>query len=249
MKWLPTLNLTLGPNARWCTPWGVFSPILNFCTVALVYSLVEDLGETVSDDAASSVASMVPVWNEFSLAMGAVFVLVTLGPLFLYKHAWFLRPASQPPLRRRLRFALSGLTAGFVFKGLFFLVIWWFVDDQLGRNGMDSALWGELFYVGTGLFAMCLIFPLWEEWLFRILIFGWLRKRLDAWPAIVLMSALFSLAHGLEWQSISSAVLGLVTGVMYERTRSFAFCVAMHGGSNLAVVTLRLLIHRHGVFS
>ena len=44
---------------------------------------------------------------------------------------------------------------------------------------------------GLSLLRACLVAPLAEELLFRGALFGWLRRRLPAWPAILVSAALF----------------------------------------------------------
>ncbi len=241
--------LALPKHTRWRTPWGPLFPVANFGLVVLVYTLVEEVGPAIEDDPPSFLIPMLPVWHDFSFAVGCLAAVFLLGPVFLYRHGWFLRPTARVLAIDRLRMAFLGFAAGFAFKASFILLIWSFVDDQIGSTGMSSPMWSDAFYVSIGVLAACVIVPVWEEWLFRILIYGSLRRRLNANHAILLLSALFSVVHGLVWSSISALFLGLGTSIVYERTRSFLFCIALHSGFNLAAIVLRLLIHRYGVFS
>jgi membrane protease YdiL (CAAX protease family) len=80
-----------------------------------------------------------------------------------------------------------------------------------------------------------------EEVLFRGFLFQRLRDGLGAWPALLGLAALFALGHwdnpGMEgatkvWAMLDIAVVGLVLGLAYLRTRSLALPIGMHFGWN-----------------
>ena len=80
-----------------------------------------------------------------------------------------------------------------------------------------------------------------EEVLFRGFLFQRLRDGLGAWPALLVLAALFTLAHednpGMEpatqlVATLDLALGGIVLGLAYLRTRSLALPIGIHFGWN-----------------
>jgi uncharacterized protein len=90
------------------------------------------------------------------------------------------------------------------------------------------------------LFTVCVIAPLSEELLFRVILQGWLRSRLARWPAILLTAALFALIHG--WRdSLPLLPLALILGWLFDRHHSYLAVVTTHSLFNGVMLTLALL--------
>jgi len=80
-----------------------------------------------------------------------------------------------------------------------------------------------------------------EELLFRGFLFQRLVAGLGAWPAQILLAALFAISHwanpGMEgatkvWATIDIAVAAIFLGLAYLRTRSLALPIGLHLGWN-----------------
>jgi uncharacterized protein len=98
---------------------------------------------------------------------------------------------------------------------------------------------GAMEYVGMmlGSFVFFAIAAAWEEALFRGYPFQVLVEGIGAWPAIVLSSAVFAVAHGqnpeVTWLALLNIFLaGVLLAVAYLRTRSLWFATAVHLGWN-----------------
>ena len=76
-----------------------------------------------------------------------------------------------------------------------------------------------------------------EELLFRGLIFSGLR-RYGAWPAIVISSLLFALAHASIYRLLPTFCLGLLLGYVVLRTGSIYCSMLIHALNNGVAVTL-----------
>lgn len=86
----------------------------------------------------------------------------------------------------------------------------------------------------------CVLAPVLEEMLFRGVI---LRAFLERYPrgiAIVHSAGIFGLAHMNLYQFVAALTLGLITGWLYERTRSLWPCIALHAGYNSSLTWLAL---------
>jgi membrane protease YdiL (CAAX protease family) len=103
----------------------------------------------------------------------------------------------------------------------------WF-DPQLA--------WGSPAAVAVTLLGSLVFAPVFEELIFRGLLYGTLRARL-AWPAAALGSALvFALAHGYGAAGFLSVFLsGVLWAWVYERTGSLLPSMAAHVVNNAAV--------------
>lgn len=88
--------------------------------------------------------------------------------------------------------------------------------------------------------TVCVIAPLSEELMFRVILQGWLRSRLARWPAILVTAALFALVHG--WRdSLPLLPLALILGWLFDRQHSYLAVVTTHSLFNGVMLTLALL--------
>jgi hypothetical protein len=116
------------------------------------------------------------------------------------------------------------------------------LSDRLGlaahwSEWFDADLaWGPPAAVAVALLGAVLFAPIFEELIFRGLLYGSLRARLS-WPVAALGSALvFGLAHGYGATGFLSVLLsGLLWAYVYERTGSLLPCIAAHVVNNAAV--------------
>jgi membrane protease YdiL (CAAX protease family) len=95
-----------------------------------------------------------------------------------------------------------------------------------------------LLFIAAGVLA-----PIYEEILFRGLLYPYLRKRMSMWPAALLSGTLFSLCHWDLPMLAQIAILGTLQAIAVERTRSLTTSIIMHGlwnsGLFLALIMLR----------
>jgi membrane protease YdiL (CAAX protease family) len=81
-----------------------------------------------------------------------------------------------------------------------------------------------------------------EELLFRGILFGWLRRRLSAWPVILITTALFTVEHIYPLVFPLAILLGLTLGWLREKSGSILPGLMLHilTDSLLFVVALTL---------
>ncbi len=77
--------------------------------------------------------------------------------------------------------------------------------------------------------------PLCEEFIFRGLIFGGLRRSTGLAPSMVMSAALFALVHP-SLSVLPVFMLGLCTAYVYDKTRALLAPVLVHAGYNAAVL-------------
>lgn len=106
------------------------------------------------------------------------------------------------------------------------------------RLGLDPAR--SLGALATGVWVFAFV-ALLEELLFRGFVFQRLVAGLGTWPALLLIAALFAIAHwgnpGMEgatrvWASIDTALGATVLGLAYLRTGRLAMPIGIHFGWN-----------------
>jgi membrane protease YdiL (CAAX protease family) len=85
-----------------------------------------------------------------------------------------------------------------------------------------------------------LLAPLCEEFIFRGLLFGGLRRSMGLVPAMAMSAALFAIVHP-PLSMLPVFVLGLVTAYSYERTKGLIAPMLVHAVYNAAVLAFQLL--------
>ncbi len=98
----------------------------------------------------------------------------------------------------------------------------------------ENLLWGSPLKVASETAETVLGAPVFEEIIFRGLLFPALRVALPLWPAALLSGALFAAAHGYGVVGFAAvAWSGAIWAVGYERTGSLLPCMLAHALGNL----------------
>ncbi|MCB2291455.1 CPBP family intramembrane metalloprotease [Clostridium sp. CS001] len=84
-----------------------------------------------------------------------------------------------------------------------------------------------------GVISVVLIIPIFEEVLFRGLIFNELKNHLNIIIAIILQGAIFALAHGNMLQGIYTFIMGVVIAIVYNKIQSILAPMLFHVLYNL----------------
>ena len=105
-----------------------------------------------------------------------------------------------------------------------------------------AGLFPEALAQGAGAFRLQLLFalaviaaPLAEEFIFRGLVFGGLRRSMGLAGSMIASAALFAIVHP-PVSMLPVFILGLGTALVYERTRSLLAPIVMHAVYNAAVI-------------
>lgn len=93
--------------------------------------------------------------------------------------------------------------------------------------------------------SVCVLAPLFEEWLCRGLLLGGLLNRgCKPWLAVLLSGIFFALIHGNLWQGLPALLLGCLFGYVYVKTGSLKLTILMHFTNNF----VSLMISQFGSF-
>jgi hypothetical protein len=94
----------------------------------------------------------------------------------------------------------------------------------------------------ASLIAIGVLAPISEELFFRGALFGWLRRHVRLWVAVLVSAGLFGLAHfDSVGVMISSFIMGIAVALAYEATHSLWTAIAIHVFNNSLAVILAYL--------
>jgi membrane protease YdiL (CAAX protease family) len=132
---------------------------------------------------------------------------------------------------------IAGGAAAAAFGVVYLIVIGWLgLLDDVSRDNES--------YVRLGLWVLPLAIiaaPVFEEFIFRGLIFGGLRRSFGVWPATLASAAVFAILH----PALAIApvfVLGICAALVYERTRSLLAPMLVHALYNACVIGVPTLL-------
>lgn len=128
-----------------------------------------------------------------------------------------------------------------------------FVEMVINGNLDSLIIRGDLLFAGAepnivnflvSFLIIGVLVPVSEELYFRGLLYRWFQLRFRYWPAILLSSVLFALAHYDSLSVIiSSFVLGMANAIAMERTKSIWVPIVMHAVTNgTAVIIMYVLL-------
>jgi len=94
--------------------------------------------------------------------------------------------------------------------------------------------WDSILYM----FSITVMVPICEEFLFRGVIFGELKRVMKGWIAVILSAAVFGFLHGLSVQIGYAFLCGLVIAIVYYVTGNMIYTIFLHSIFNFFGSTL-----------
>ena len=210
------LDPAASPPARVSASDGLLAAMLFFTLQTLALLLLK--GEVAAPLAQVAIA--------FGGAGALTYALVRL----VY---WRSRTAGVPRIgtgRQPWRWGAAGAAVSALCGIAYTLVL-----QPPAATALNSSPWNALWLLGLTVLAA----PLCEEFIFRGLIQGGLRRSLPAWQAIGIAAALFAIVHPPA-SMLPVFVLGLCTGLAYERSGSLLAPMLVHAGYNAAILAFQL---------
>ena len=216
------LDPAASPPARVSASDGLIAAMLFFILQTLVLLLLKD----------AAGATLAHVAIAFGAAGALTYVLVRLV-YWRSKTAGVPRigPAGRQAWRRGAAAALLAALFGIGYLAIAQACGWSAARAPLA----PGAGWDGVWLAGLTLLAA----PLCEEFIFRGLIQGGLRRSLPAWQAIGIGAAIFAIVHP-PVSMLPVFVLGLCAGAAYERSRSLLAPMLAHAGYNAAILAVQL---------
>jgi len=148
--------------------------------------------------------------------------------------------------RRLVLVVLTLLALGQVGEGVIDLAGRWLGFSAHWTEWFDRDLvWGSRTVVGLTVFDTVVLTPVFEEIVFRGLLFATLRRRFGVGSAAVLSAAIFAVAHGYGVLGFAAVFWsGLLWAWAYERTGSLLPSMAVHAADNLMASLSVILVLR-----
>lgn len=111
----------------------------------------------------------------------------------------------------------------------------------------EDLVWGSSSLTMVSLLEYVILAPLFEELVFRGLLFAILRRRFRFFPAALISAAIFGLAHGYGVVGLISVCWsGVIWAWIYEKTGSLAPGILAHAVNNLLVCLAVMSLLRFG---
>lgn len=225
-------------SSRWITPWGPLAVVVPFASTLITYVVIDELARS-AESAPGWIQPFLPIWGDLKIAVALSIPLLCFFPAYLYRYRWFLEIGNHAFPTRLI---LIGLAIGLSLGALFSIGLSADPDYPYMETSAVSVPGSILFAI----IGVAVLAPLAEEGFFRVLLYGWARRHWGPAVSTAVTSSFFALCHGLEWKAVLALALGVIASIVYERTRSFVFCVALHGACNLTILGLRLWAFRYG---
>lgn len=95
-----------------------------------------------------------------------------------------------------------------------------------------------------GFVSLVILTPIFEETMFRGVLFKGLRRSMSFYPALIVTSLLFALAHGQLNVAIDTFALGLLLGYLTEKTGSIVPSILLHALKNSIAFIILFVVTR-----
>lgn len=217
----------------WACGWCLWTIICYFLSQIIVVEVFSLFGLIGSNDTIINTL--------FATFVYAIMLGLSYGGVYLVRKSYKLPKLSEMAgLTRRINW--KDLGQAIVHVTLYFCVLivammaLQMLLPELANEDQDVGFAKS----GNDLWQLCLIFfslvvaaPIAEELVMRGMLFGQLRSKLSFWPATILVSLLFALAHGQVNVGIDVFVLSMFLCYVREKTGAVYAPIMMHSIKNL----------------
>jgi ABC-2 type transport system permease protein len=218
------LDPAASPPARVSTSDGVIAAMMFFVLQGITLAIFMAATHHISGGA---------VVAAYSIAGATTFALFRL--VYWRAKTTGIPAVFSSSLSRSLSWGVgAGLVAAIGGLSYLYALQWLgFAQDSMRESaqGLSSSAWIPLLVVIAA--------PIFEEFIFRGLIFGGLRRSLGALPAIAASAAVFAIVHP-PLSMIPVFVLGVCAAVAYDRTKFLLAPMIAHGLYNAVVLAYQV---------
>ena len=218
---------------------GIYPPVLYsiglqgasllFSYFLLAFCTASASGETAVNTVRSQASYLIGQTSNY-----LYMVVASIAILIMTYRYWSDRQKSEKTHRFSwgifpLLLVIPTAIASCVFFNLLFSILplyEWFPLPHSSSTA-SSPYWQELL-------VTCIIAPIAEELAFRVLCFRRLRNTISFWPAALISSIIFGVAHLNISQGIYAFCLGMITAWLYERSQNLWVTILFHITANLS---------------
>ena len=221
------LDPDASPPSRVSTSDGLIAAMVFFVLQAISLMIIAGSSAGITG---------VKVLIAFCIAGGLTYALMR----WVYKRAGTLdvpRLWGEPP-----RLLLPGIGAGLAAGAV--ALVYLYLINQAGWLRDAAAEQRSLVHMGWWVLPLALIAaPIFEEFIFRGIVFGGLRRSFGLAPAAIASAAIFAVMHPALGMA-PVFLLGIATAVVYDRSRSLLAPMLTHAAYNAtAILGARYLIY------
>lgn len=130
---------------------------------------------------------------------------------------------------------LAGAALNFLWSGVLGAMR---IQEYFSNATQEKLLAGQ---AAVQLVSLGFLVPVAEELVFRVLIYGRMRRLFGTGLSVVFSSLLFAAYHGNLIQMIFAFPMAAVLALIYEKGKWAGYPIAFHMGANLAAVLVNLL--------
>lgn len=112
------------------------------------------------------------------------------------------------------------------------------IQEHFSNAAQEKLLAGQ---AAVQLVSLGFLVPVAEELVFRVLIYGRMRRLFGIGMSVVFSSLLFAVYHGNPIQMIFAFPMAAVLALIYEKGKWAGYPIAFHMGANLAAVLANIL--------
>jgi membrane protease YdiL (CAAX protease family) len=143
--------------------------------------------------------------------------------------------------------ALPGLFATLLGTNALLLLLGVEPDPQSMVEYYQESVAGERFDLAFAIVGFgVMIAPLFEELLFRAILYRWLAGRFGIAAGAIISGLVFGLVHFSIFAFLPIALLGIVLALVLERTGNLWSCIALHAVFNAGQFALMLVVGSAG---
>jgi membrane protease YdiL (CAAX protease family) len=213
------LDPDASPPPRVSTSDGLIAAMVFFVLQAVVVLILVGSRGRVTGDA---------VLVGFVVAGGLTYLLMR----WVYSRA---RTENVPRMFGAGSKPLLGITAGLFSGGLACGYLY-----LIGQAGWLEDAKSGMAHLGLWAFPLALIAaPIFEEFIFRGLIFGGLRRSFGLWPAALASAAVFAIVHP-PVSMVPVFCMGVCAAYVYDRSRSLLAPMLTHAVYNAAALAMQM---------
>lgn len=189
------------------------------CVGAVIATLFDLMANRSGNTATADITLF--TWTLILTGIASVLIIRYLLKSIDFKEAFHTRNAGN---RRNWTASLIALTGSLI--GIFGINL---LSEQLNLPDLAQEEFLAMSQSTIGILSIALIVPIVEELIFRESIEGYmLRQGKKPWFAIGTSSLLFGIAHLNPSQILFAALIGLIFGILYWKTRNVWLCILLH---------------------
>ncbi len=208
----------------------ILAPLITYQVInfAVLY-IVVFLTKVIADESALAAGFMADYSKVISIVTTIISMLITVAVhigTIRYDRPVICR--RDEPVRWISLVILLGASAALFFNVLFSITGF----TSVSKTAIEVSESQFSLPLAVGVIYYGLLTPLFEEILFRLLIYNRIRREFGLYAGLILCPVLFGLYHGNIVQGVYGFIMGLIICWVYERYGSFIYPYILHSAAN-----------------